>query len=165
MNKLDAAEALSWAQTVCDDAGAGAYHESLVDSLNAARTLLAMSAELSTLREDAKRIAAYGASGGRNLTIGADLLGRLKNYAFDNNIDLDDELECAATIRRLFNLAASPAKAAQEALKPHASERLEIIRRIAERGLAISSKFQQTHATDCFQHILNEISVLKKELP
>jgi len=45
-----------------------------------------------------------------------------------------------------------------------AAEQIEVLRRIAERGLRYGEAYKLTHVVDLFQHMINEIAVLKREL-
>jgi hypothetical protein len=47
---------------------------------------------------------------------------------------------------------------------PEVKERLEVLRRIAERGLALAVKEQHSSFTDLFQHMLNEKALLERAL-
>lgn len=49
-------------------------------------------------------------------------------------------------------------------MTPNVNERLEILRRIAERGISYGQHCEYTRVVDLFQHMLDELARLKKEL-
>ncbi len=49
-------------------------------------------------------------------------------------------------------------------MTPTAAEQMEVIRRIIERGHRFAQKRSDSASVDLFQHLLDELARLKKEL-
>ena len=49
-------------------------------------------------------------------------------------------------------------------MTPVVAAQLEVLRRIADRGVKLAAINESTHYTDLFQHLLDELERLKKEL-
>ena len=49
-------------------------------------------------------------------------------------------------------------------MNPQVAERLQVLRRIADRGQNHALSYEDTHGVDCWQHLQNELAVLTKEL-
>lgn len=82
---------------------------------------------------------------------------------------MNDEMFAEAVISNLIKYCAARAtspRAAEGGImnRPYVLEQLEILRRIADRGLSLAVNNKQSYFTDLFQHFLNELALLEGDL-